>query len=247
MNDNKVVVVTGGTRGVGRVLVQSFQGLGWRVAGLARHRPADLADSGAVLFLEANVTQPDTLAGAVARINQNWGRLDVWINNAGFGKLIPFDKAGEADWAEVFNVNFWGVVHGCRLAIAAMLADGKGGSIINIASLAGIHACPNHSAYATSKAAVLALTRSLAVEYADRNIRINAIAPGPIDTEGFRASGGDPKKRAQSIPTRSMVAPQEVAEACLFLTKPLPSVTGHTLIVDGGSAAIGCYAGFPPR
>jgi 3-oxoacyl-[acyl-carrier protein] reductase len=98
-----------------------------------------------------------------------------------------------------------------------------------------------HSAYAVSKAAVIALTRSLAVEFAAERIRVNAIAPGPLDTEGFRAAGGDPIKRAQTIPTRQMVQPVEVARACLFLSESISSLTGTTLVLDGGSTAAGCY------
>ena len=89
---------------------------------------------------------------------------------------------------------------------------------------------------------MIALTRSLAVEYAHQNVRVNAVAPGPIDTEAFRASGGDPTKRAQSIPTRSMVEPQEVAAACLFLARPLCSLTGHTLLLDGGKISNAVFA-----
>jgi len=114
--------------------------------------------------------------------------------------------------------------------------------VINIASVAGLMAPRGHSAYATTKAAVIALTRANAVEFAAAGIRFNAIAPGPLDTEGFRAAGGDPEKRAQTIPTKKMIAPAEIAAACVFLAEPIGSLTGHTLVVDGGSAAVGCYA-----
>ena len=242
MISRRTIVITGGTRGLGKVLVQTFLKEKWRVAILARHRPSDFSARGNGLFLKADVTQARELDVAAAQITHEWGRIDVWINNAGGGKKAPFIGRHEQEWSEIFNVNFWGAINGCRTAIRGMLGDKKGGVIINIASLAGIYACPHHSAYSTAKAAVIALTRSLAVEYADRNIRINAIAPGPLDTEGFRAVGGNPQKRAQSIPTRKMVSPREIGEACLFLAKPLVSLTGHILTIDGGSAAIGCYA-----
>ncbi len=247
MNLKKTIVITGGSRGVGHALVKTFHQEGWRVAALARHPAANFPTGDDFLFFEANVTQADAIENVADEIVRKWGRVDAWINNAGVGKLIPFVGPNELEWAEIFNVNFWGTINGCRAAVRAMLNDGQGGSIINIASLAGIQACPTHSAYSTAKAAVIALTRSLAVEYAARGVRVNAIAPGPLDTEGFRAAGGDPVKRAASIPTRKMVTPQEIVEACLFLAKPMASLTGQTLAIDGGSAAAGCYVGFEPR
>jgi NAD(P)-dependent dehydrogenase (short-subunit alcohol dehydrogenase family) len=177
---------------------------------------------------------------AVAAICTGAPHIDVWINNAGFGKPVPFHDGDNALWDEIFAVNFWGTVHGTRAALAALRRPG--GSIINIASLAGLMAPRGHSAYATAKAAVIALTRANAVEFAAAGIRVNAIAPGPLDTEGFRAAGGDPEKRAQSIPTRKMIAPAEVAATCVFLAEPISSLTGQTLVVDGGSHAVGCYA-----
>ena len=136
-------------------------------------------------------------------------------------------------------MNFWGTVHGTRAALGALRRPG--GVVINVASIAGLMAPRGHSAYATAKAAVIALTRANAVEFAAVGIRINAIAPGPLDTEGFRAGGGDPEQRALTIPTKKMIAPTEVAAACVFLAEPLSSLTGQTLIVDGGSHAGGCY------
>lgn len=243
MSEEKVVVITGGTRGIGQVIAEVFRRAGWRVALLARTRPANHLDSHEVLFQAADVTNPDSLEDAAQRVLWDWRRLDVWINNAGAGKLIPFEQSNGLDWKEIFDVNFWGAVHGCRVAIKAF-GGMEGGSIINVASLTGFQACPGHSAYSTAKAAVIALTRSLAVEYAHQKIRVNAVAPGPVDTEGFRASGGNPASRARLIPTRSMVTPLEVAETCLFLASPLYSLTGQTILLDGGSAAAGCYAGF---
>lgn len=238
----KTIVITGGSRGLGKVLVQTFLKEKWRVAILARHSPSDAPPGDDCLFLKADVTQEKAVQKAVSRITRKWGRIDVWINNAGGGKKIPFFGSRGSDWFDVFNLNFLGVVNGCRAAIGTMLAR-KAGVIINIASLAGLHACPQHSAYSTAKAAVIALTRSLAVEYAGRGIWVNAIAPGPMETEGFRVSGADARKRARLIPTGRMVSPDEIAEACLFLVEPSFSLTGHTLVIDGGSTASGCYSG----
>jgi NAD(P)-dependent dehydrogenase (short-subunit alcohol dehydrogenase family) len=182
----------------------------------------------------------EQLDAAVATIRQASGLIDVWINNAGYGKLVPFHDGDNALWQDIFDVNFWGTVHGTRAALSELRRPG--GSIINVASVAGLMAPKGHSAYATAKAAVIALTRANAVEFAEAGIRVNAIAPGPLDTDGFRAAGGDPEKRARTIPTRKMIQPAEIAAACVFLAEPFASLTGQTLVIDGGSSAVGCYA-----
>ncbi len=236
---DRTIVITGGTRGLGLAIAREFLAAGDRVAVLARQRPAQFADGDAQAFFPADVTRPEELKSVRDAIVANWGAPAVWINNAGYGRVVPFVDGDTEEWARMIDVNFWGVVHGSRAAIEAMRPEG--GALINIASLAGLMAPRQHSAYAVSKAAVIALTRSLAVEFAEHRIRVNAIAPGPLDTEGFRAAGGDPQKRAATIPTRQMVQPLEVARACLFLAEPLNSLTGTTLLLDGGSAAAGCY------
>ncbi|MFN0122248.1 MAG: SDR family NAD(P)-dependent oxidoreductase [Blastocatellia bacterium] len=237
---NRTIVITGGTRGLGATIANEFLVAGDRVTVLARHAATEPINHDSYTFLQADVTNANELKAARDAVIARWGRLDVWINNAGYGRVVPFVDGDADEWARMIDVNFWGVVHGSRVAIEAMRAEG-GGALINIASLAGLMSPRQHSAYAVSKAAVIALTRSLAVEFAEQRIRVNAIAPGPLDTEGFRAAGGDPQKRAQTIPTRQMIQPIEVARVCLFLSEPLNSLTGTTLLLDGGSAAAGCY------
>jgi NAD(P)-dependent dehydrogenase (short-subunit alcohol dehydrogenase family) len=236
---HRKVVITGGTRGLGAVIAQEFLTQGDQVAVLARNAPPAVPHTENHAFFQADVTSYSGLKNARDRVIARWGKLDLWINNAGYGKLIPFLDGDFEQWEQIIDVNFRGVVYGCRVALEEMRQHG--GTIINIASLAGLMAPRGHSAYAVSKAAVIALTRSLAVEFAEHRIRVNAIAPGPLDTEGFRASGGDPQKRAATIPTGQMVQPSEVARACVFLAEPLNSLTGLTLVLDGGSAAAGCY------
>lgn len=235
----RIIVITGGTRGLGATVAKEFLAAGDCVAVLARHAATEPINHDSYAFFQADVTSADELKAARDAVIARWGRLDVWINNAGYGRVVPFVDGDADEWARMIDVNFWGVVHGSRVAIEAMRADG--GALINIASLAGLMSPRQHSAYAVSKAAVIALTRSLAVEFAEQRIRVNAIAPGPLDTEGFRAAGGDPVKRAATIPTRQMVQPAEVARACMFLAEPLNSLTGTTLLLDGGLAAAGCY------
>jgi 3-oxoacyl-[acyl-carrier protein] reductase len=239
MPEPRNIAITGGTRGLGRAVADAFLRRGDRVWILSRTAPSAAPAEAGLRHLVADVRRRDQLEAAVAAIRAEVPALDVWINNAGFGKPVPFRDADNALWEDMFAVNFWGTVHGTRAALGALRRPG--GTVINIASVAGLMAPRGHSAYATAKAAVIALTRANAVEFAADGLRFNAIAPGPLDTEGFRAAGGDPVKRAQTIPTRRMIAPEEVAAACVFLAEPVPSVTGQTLVLDGGSAAAGCY------
>ena len=236
----QTIVITGGTRGLGRATASAFFDRGDDVWILSRTAPDQSALRPRLRHLVADVCDRAQLDAAVAAIRADVPHIDVWINNAGFGRPVPFHDGDNALWEEMFEVNFWGTVHGTRAALGALRRPG--GVIINIASIAGLMAPRGHSAYATAKAAVIALTRSTAVEFASEGIRINAIAPGPLDTEGFRAAGGDPEKRAQTIPTKKMVSPAEIAAACVFLAEPNSSLTGQTLVIDGGSNAVGCYA-----
>lgn len=240
MSEPRTIVITGGTKGLGRATADAFLAKGDRVWILSRTAPAGVSASPRLRHLAADVRDRAQLDAAVAAIRRESAHLDVWINNAGFGKPVPFHDGDNALWDDMFAVNFWGTVHGTRAALGALRRPG--GTIINIASLAGLMAPRGHSAYATAKAAVIALTRANAVEFAAAGIRVNAIAPGPLDTEGFRAAGGDPEKRAQTIPTKKMIAPAEIAAACVFLAEPIGSLTGQTLVIDGGSQAVGCYA-----
>lgn len=240
MSEPRIVVITGGTKGLGRVVAEAFAARGDRVWILSRQGSAGTALPSSIQHLQADVRSREQLDQAVAAIQSESPHIDVWINNAGFGKPVPFHDVDNALWEDMFAVNFWGTVHGTRAALRVLRRPG--GSIINIASLAGLMAPRGHSAYATAKAAVIALTRATAVEFASTGIRVNAIAPGPLDTEGFRAAGGDPVKRAQTIPTRQMITPEEIAATCLFLSEPIRSLTGQTLGIDGGSSAVGCYA-----
>jgi NAD(P)-dependent dehydrogenase (short-subunit alcohol dehydrogenase family) len=239
-NKPRHVVITGGTKGLGRAMVAAFLARGDTVWSLSRTVPPDPQPDPHLRYLVADVRDRAQLDGAVAIVRKEADAIDVWINNAGFGKPVPFHDGDNALWDDMFAVNFWGTVHGTRAALSALARPG--GVIINIASVTGFMAPKGHSAYATAKAAVIALTRANAVEFAEAGIRVNAIAPGPLDTEGFRAAGGDPEKRAKTIPTRKMVQPAEIAAACVFLAEPNASLTGHTLVIDGGSLAVGCYA-----
>jgi NAD(P)-dependent dehydrogenase (short-subunit alcohol dehydrogenase family) len=233
----RVVVITGGTRGLGRVLATSFVTAGDSVWCLSRGRSGGPPEG--AHWLRADVRNAAVLHAAAARIRERAGPIDVWINNAGGGVPVPFDHRHRRSWQAVFDLNFHGTVNGCRAALRHVRQNRA--ALINIASLAGLMAPAGHSAYTSAKAAVIALTKSLAVEFAESGVRCNAIVSGPIDTPGFRSTGASPARRARAIPTRTLVHPEEVASACHWLCEPNASVTGHILTIDGGASAAGCY------
>ena len=184
MSEPRIVVITGGTKGLGRVVAEAFASRGDRVWILSRQGSAGTGLPSSIQHLQADVRSREQLDQAVAAIQSESPHIDVWINNAGFGKPVPFHDVDNALWEDMFAVNFWGTVHGTRAALRVLRRPG--GSIINIASLAGLMAPRGHSAYATAKAAVIALTRATAVEFASTGIRVNAIAPGFVDTPMLR-------------------------------------------------------------
>lgn len=229
----RVVVITGGSRGLGEALAKACALKGDFVWCISRGGSAPKRCRG----LRADVRDQSQLDGATAEISATAGAVDLWINNAGGGSPMPFETPQFDRWRATFTLNFDGVVHGCRAAVRVLRRPG--GSVINVASLAGLMAPSGHSSYATAKAAVIALTRSLAVEYAVTGLRFNAIAPGPIQFLGIGTR--QMRLRAQSIPTGRLISPAEIVSACLWLSGPFASITGHTVVIDGGAQAAGCY------
>lgn len=232
------VVVVGGSRGIGRRIVQEFSDRGLKVASISTHAAVGLP-SGVSAF-EADVRSYDSLALLSDRIAAAVGPVRVWINCAGYGKVTTFASSQDWEaWDDIIAVNFLGTVNACRAAWPML--QRPGGVVINIASIAGMMAPRGLSAYATAKGAVLALTRALAVDWAAAGVRVCAVAPGPVDTEGFRRAGGDPEVRAKKIPMQKMIDEGEVARACAYLGLDAESQTGTVLVIDGGSTAAGCY------
>lgn len=243
----KTVVITGGGTGIGRATALAFAGQGARVVIGNRdvRRGTETVTAieqrgGIALFLPTDVAVAADVEQLMKTASARFGSLDVLFNNAGaFGPLGPLATLDVAALDQVYATNVRGVFLGLKWALDLMLAQGHG-TIVNNASTTGLrNATLGVSLYAAAKAAVISLTRSAALEYAERGIRINAVAPGRIATEMLiHAGGGNAERFAATLPMRRLGTPEEVAEAVLWLASDAAAfVTGHVLAVDGGFLA----------
>ncbi|MWV13520.1 SDR family oxidoreductase [Pseudomonas sp. R-28-1W-6] len=246
----KVALVTGGAAGIGRATALAFAAEGLQVvvsdvdvaggeATVALIREA----GGEATFVRCDVAREAEVKTLVERTLAAYGRLDYAFNNAGIeiekGRLA---EGSEAEFDAIMGVNVKGVWLCMKHQLPVMLAQG-GGAIVNTASVAGVLAAPKMSIYAASKHAVIGLTKSAAIEYAKKKIRVNAVCPAVIDTDMFRrAAEADPKKAefvAQMHPVGRIGKVEEIAGAVLYLCSDAAGfTTGHSLVVDGGATVI---------
>jgi NAD(P)-dependent dehydrogenase (short-subunit alcohol dehydrogenase family) len=239
----KVVLVTGGTTGIGRAAAQLFHARGAHVI-VTGHNPATLKaarDSlpGGVQVIGADVRSAEATAEVAAAIQAAGGRLDVAVLNAGIARLAPFEAVDAEAYGDHMDVNVKGVVLTLQKVLPAM---GPGSAVVMTTSVANDKGSPNLSIYAASKGAVLSLVRSLAVELAPRQIRVNAVSPGPTRTEIQAKFGLPPEVRATvekdmsaKIPLGRFGEAGEAAQVVVFLASPAASfVTGVEIPVDGG-------------
>jgi NAD(P)-dependent dehydrogenase (short-subunit alcohol dehydrogenase family) len=245
--EGKVALITGGGSGMGKVASELFAREGANVMLTDVNDEAGEATAASIgdraSYVRADVSEESDAEAMVTAAVARFGRLDVLYNNAG---IMPLDDGSvtEADastWDSVFAVNVKGVMFGCKFGIPAMLETG-GGSIINVASfVAWLGAATSQTAYTASKGAVLAMTREIAVEYARKGIRCNALCPGPIETPLLLALLSDEAKKQRRfvhIPMGRLGHAEELAKAALFLASDDSSyMTGSSLIVDGGITA----------
>jgi len=232
----QVVLVTGGTAGVGRGIALRFAGHGARVVVCGRRGPEDPLGEG-IEAVECDVRQSDAVETMVAGVAERYGRLDVAVNNAGGGPPADSASASPRFTESVIRLNLLGAIWVSQAAHRLMVDQEEGGSIINIASLSALRPSPRTLAYAAAKAGLLAVTQTLAMEWAPR-VRVNAVSPGPVHTEKSHLFYGDGDGLARvgaSIPMGRLAEPGDVGDACLFLASPLAAyVSGANLLVHGG-------------
>ena len=246
---DRVALVTGGGTGIGRATALALAKAGVAAVVVSGRRAGPLeavsaeiaATGGRALALVADLAKPPEVERLVHAVIERFGRLDIAVNNAGYQE--PRAALAEQDdetFRRVFDTNVRSVFHCMRTEIAAMLAGGRGGVVVNNASVSGTrNPNPGLSLYSASKAAVISMTRSAAMEYAPQGIRINAVSPGRVVTDMMLRSGiADMSAVAAGLPLRRMGQPEEVANAVVWLASDAASfVVGHVLATDGGFLA----------
>lgn len=241
----KTVLVTGGTRGIGRAIVQACAAAGARLAFTYRSS-ADTAEalrdelaSGGTesIALQGDVADFDAAQEAVARSIDAFGSLDVLVNNAGVARDNLLIRMTEDDWDAVIGTNLKSVFNYCKAAYRPMMKQ-RAGSIINMSSIVGVTGNPGQANYAASKAGIIGFTKSLARELGGRNVRVNVIAPGYVATDMTDALPEAAREAMLSgVPLGRPADPDDIAAATVFLASDRARyITGHVLHVDGGLA-----------
>ncbi len=244
---DRVALVTGAGRGIGLATARRFLAEGWRVAlldiddALLGEAMARLAQPDATLALHCDVADAVGVTAAVGRCAARFGRLDAVVNNAGIAVFKPILETTLEEWSRILAVNLTGPFLVTQAA-APVMAESGGGAVVNITSISGLRASTLRVAYGTSKAGLAHLTKQQAVELAALGIRVNAVAPGPVDTAMAKAVHTPEIRRDyhDAIPLDRYGLEEELAETIFFLCSPRASyLTGQVVAVDGGFDAAG--------
>ena len=235
-----VIVVTGGSRGIGAAAVRAFCAAGYRVAFFYREdgaAAARLSEETGALAIQADVSDAGQVNRAFALVRERLGPVDVLVNNAGIAQFRLFDEISDEDWRGMMSVNLDGVFYCARAVAPEMIRRGKG-SILNVSSVWGVVGASCEAHYAASKGAVIALTRSLAKELGPSGVRVNCVTPGVIQTDMNRDLDGDAlDDLVGRTPLGRLGEASDVANALVFLAGEGASfITGQVLGVDGGFA-----------
>jgi len=239
----KTAIITGSSQGIGWGAAQALHTAGANVVinyfddpeGLNRNRAEEAVSSlgERAIMAAADVRNPEQLSAMVDLACQTFGGFDYLVNNAGILRDRSFRKMSQQEWQDVIDTNLTGVFNSCKAAVEAL---NEGGAIVNISSLSAVTGFFGQANYASAKAGVMTLTKVLSKELARRQIRVNAIAPGVVDTEMGQSIPEENRKQMMSqIPLGRFAEPREIADVVLFLCSDLASyITGQTIHVNGG-------------
>lgn len=244
---DKVAIVTGGSRGIGWAIAQALVREGARVV-IASKDPARgeaaaealRSAGGEAVFIRTDVTQQDQVERMVATVWERFGRIDVLINNAGLSERAPFTEESPDLWDRMYRVNVMGVVFPSQAVVRRMQQQGWG-SIVHVASKAGVVGEPGHAAYSAAKGAVISMTRCMAIELAPDNIRVNVVCPGPVVTDMLNTTvpAEVQARLAAETPLGRLGQPEDIAGAVLLLASDESAmITGQTVSVDGGLSVL---------
>ena len=246
-HEAKVAVVTGAARGIGLAIARKFLQEGYQIAILDIDETTlsktmkEVLDTKNVLGIECDVSEPEQVEKAIGRVVDRFGRIDVLVNNAGIAEFKPMLETSYEEWSRILAVNLNGPFI-CSQACAPLMLENKGGSIVNIASISGLRASTLRVAYGTSKAALMHLTKQQAAELGNVGIRVNAVAPGPVDTAmAKKVHTADIRSDYHDvIPLNRYGLEEEIAETVWFLCSDSASyINGQVLAADGGFDASG--------
>lgn len=237
---NKCAIVTGGTRGIGRSIVETLANEGARVAFTytsSKSLANEIADGDQIIGVEANATDSERSVEAVKEIQSRFGRIDILVNNAGVTRDKLLVRMSETDWDEVLDTNLKGVYNFTKPTVAAMLKQ-RSGKILNISSISGLTGMPGQTNYSASKAGMIGFTKALAKEVAKANITVNALALGLIETDMTKTLSQKYRDKAiEQIPLKRFGLASEVSRIAAFLlSEEAGYITGQVIQVDGGLA-----------
>lgn len=241
MLENKVAIVTGGSTGIGKATAAKYREYGAEVVIANRSADAgqETAEELGCTFTQCDVAEYDQVEALVEATVEKYGQLDVMVNNAGIGRVGTVEEMALDDWHDVMRINLNGVMHGTRAALPHLKESE--GSIINIASIYGLVAAPEATAYAAAKGGIINFTRSVAIDYAKENVRVNSICPGFVETPMTKPSFEDEAFYEYvhgQTPIGRVAQPEEIAGLAMFLASEEASyITGTNIPVDGGWTA----------
>lgn len=237
--ENQVAFVTGATAGIGKAIAETFAKAGAHVIALGtnieRGQALEKEGNGNITFMQVDVSNKEQVEKAIEDTLAKFQKIDVLVNNAGITRDGLLMRMSDEDWEKVMDVNMTSCFYTCRACMRSFM-KAKRGKVINVSSVVGLMGNAGQTNYAASKGALISFSKSLAKEVASRNITVNCIAPGYIDTSMTEKIPEAKRQEAIShIPLARMGKPEDIAEACLFLASSAADyITGQVLVVDGG-------------